>query len=228
MKCENCARTLQPDWLFCSLCGTSAHQGVSPKLPNLTDEESATTFSKQMDPSAEKLPFTASGSYGSAVRAQVFEVVVRQAMAGAPWHAICAGPMQINQITPHEIEEEVRRRRGGGGNEPPSASVPKKPLPTEGAAGIALALPLPSQQLTNVRALLVNLAENCESEATGTRTQLSNIVNQLDSLVIMIRSLEQTTSRAESEAQLQRGLEREIHRTRQEFKPKEDKRPRHS
>ncbi|MBI4532592.1 MAG: hypothetical protein HY711_01490 [Candidatus Melainabacteria bacterium] len=52
-----------------------------------------------------------SGSYGSGVRAQVFEVIVRQALAGAPWKEICAGPMQVNNITPEEVESEVKRRQ---------------------------------------------------------------------------------------------------------------------
>lgn len=52
-----------------------------------------------------------SGSYGSGVRAQVFEVIVRQALAGAPWREICAGPMQVNNISPDEVEVEVKRRQ---------------------------------------------------------------------------------------------------------------------
>jgi hypothetical protein len=51
------------------------------------------------------------GSYGSGVRAQVFEVIVRQALAGAPWREICAGPMQVNNISPDEVEAEVKRRQ---------------------------------------------------------------------------------------------------------------------
>lgn len=51
------------------------------------------------------------GSYGSGVRAQVFEVIVRQALAGAPWREICAGPMQVNNISPEEVETEVKRRQ---------------------------------------------------------------------------------------------------------------------
>jgi hypothetical protein len=50
------------------------------------------------------------GSYGCAVRDQVFEVIVRQALAGAPWREICQGPMKVNDITPEEVEAEVRRR----------------------------------------------------------------------------------------------------------------------
>jgi hypothetical protein len=51
------------------------------------------------------------GSYGSGVRAQVFEVIVRQALAGAPWREICAGPMQVNNISADEVEAEVKRRQ---------------------------------------------------------------------------------------------------------------------
>ncbi|HEY9777385.1 MAG TPA: hypothetical protein V6C81_26720 [Planktothrix sp.] len=56
-------------------------------------------------------PFLTGGSYGSGVRAQVFEVIVRQALAGAPWKEICAGPMSVNNITPEEVEAEVKRRQ---------------------------------------------------------------------------------------------------------------------
>jgi hypothetical protein len=45
------------------------------------------------------------------VRAQVFEVIVRQAMAGAPWQSICKGPMRVNNITEDEIKAEVERRK---------------------------------------------------------------------------------------------------------------------
>lgn len=51
------------------------------------------------------------GSYGMGVRQQVFEVIVRQALAGAPWREICAGPMQVNNISPDEVEAEVKRRQ---------------------------------------------------------------------------------------------------------------------
>jgi len=45
------------------------------------------------------------------VRAKIFEVIVRQALAGVPWREICAGPMQINGISPEEVEAEVKRRK---------------------------------------------------------------------------------------------------------------------
>jgi hypothetical protein len=81
------------------------------------------------------------GSYGSGVRSQVFEVVVRQAMAGAPWEYICEGPMQVNRITREEVIEEVRRRQGG--DDHPTAGVPRNPLPSAGSGTVSLTLPLP-------------------------------------------------------------------------------------
>ncbi len=62
-------------------------------------------------PPATTSAFSTVGSYGSGVRQQVFEVIVRQALAGAPWREICAGPMQVNNITPEEVEAEVKRRQ---------------------------------------------------------------------------------------------------------------------
>jgi hypothetical protein len=71
---------------------------------------------------AKETPPVGEGKYGAGVRAQVLEVVVRQAIAGAPWQEICRGPMQVNNITIEEVEEEVRRRGGGGGSGAASAS----------------------------------------------------------------------------------------------------------
>lgn len=51
--------------------------------------------------------------FGSGVRAQVFEVIVRQALAGAPWREICAGPMRVNNISEEEVQAEVDRRLRG-------------------------------------------------------------------------------------------------------------------
>jgi hypothetical protein len=52
----------------------------------------------------------ARAAYGEGVRKQVFEVIVRQAMAGAPWKEICAGPMKVNNIAVAEVQAEVARR----------------------------------------------------------------------------------------------------------------------
>ncbi len=57
-------------------------------------------------PSQSAAYVSATGSYGSGVRAQVFEVIVRQALAGAPWKEICAGPMQV--ITSHQMRWSLK------------------------------------------------------------------------------------------------------------------------
>lgn len=49
---------------------------------------------------------------GSRIREQVLEVIVRQALAGAPWREITAGPMSANRIDHCEVYKELIRRRG--------------------------------------------------------------------------------------------------------------------
>ncbi len=81
--------------------GFSTVQNVAaPRMP-MSD--------KQANQSASFV--SAVGSYGSGVRAQVFEVIVRQALAGTQWREICAVPMQSNNISPDEVEAEVKRRQ---------------------------------------------------------------------------------------------------------------------
>lgn len=82
--------------------------GAPPTGP--IPEPSNQAVPKPPQPSPGMAPLTGSGSYGSGVRAQVFEVIVRQALAGAPWREICAGPMSVNNISPDEVESEVKRR----------------------------------------------------------------------------------------------------------------------
>lgn len=94
MNCKTCRKALQPEWQFCPQCGQKS--------------EIAEPGSQQKEP-----------MYGTAVRQQVFEVIVRQAIAGAPWRLICKGPMMINKITEAEIEAEVARRNG---NQQPSGT----------------------------------------------------------------------------------------------------------
>lgn len=45
---------------------------------------------------------------------QVFEVVVRQAIAGENWKVICQGPMQVHGIESFTVEEEIANRKAGG------------------------------------------------------------------------------------------------------------------
>jgi len=104
--CKQCGELIKCAATLCRHCnfrkpGGEAGAGVpiQPKKP--TDRPNR----RMSMPSAGK------GAYGEGVRGQVFEVIVRQGMAGAPWKMICAGPMAVNNITADEVEAEIRRRQ---------------------------------------------------------------------------------------------------------------------
>jgi hypothetical protein len=83
MDCRDCSRLIQEDWSHCPYCGCRSE-----------------TADQKPEP----------GQYGTGVRKQVFEVIVRQALAGAAWKDLCAGPMRLNNISIEEVESEISRR----------------------------------------------------------------------------------------------------------------------
>jgi hypothetical protein len=116
MNCGACRKELDAEWKHCPECGC-----------NLTLDQPQVVLTKfdqwkqyfgppppageSFAPPANDSPAMTGSPYGPGVRAQVFEVIVRQAMAGAPWRDICRGPMVINNIQDQEVEAEVHRRR---------------------------------------------------------------------------------------------------------------------
>jgi hypothetical protein len=90
-NCVACDERIKIQAKLCRFCGASDVAIPRVKVP-------------------EQLP---SGVYGTSIKQQVFEVILRQAMAGAPWKEICKGPMKVNGIDPQEIEEELKRRQAG-------------------------------------------------------------------------------------------------------------------
>jgi hypothetical protein len=44
-------------------------------------------------------------------RQKVFELIIRQALSGAPWREIYSGIMQVNHISAGDVEAEVLRRQ---------------------------------------------------------------------------------------------------------------------
>ena len=138
MSCKNCKKQLEPDWFFCPGCGSAVHETsvMGDYLRNAEKiDDSPGQQKNQANTIADKIrnafahgPKTepVDGSkYGAVMRAQVLEVVVRQAIAGAPWQEICRGPMEVNSITIEEVEEEVQKRRGGGGGTASASKAPK-------------------------------------------------------------------------------------------------------
>ncbi|HEY9787363.1 MAG TPA: hypothetical protein V6D17_18380 [Candidatus Obscuribacterales bacterium] len=132
----------------CSLCGNTLTRGICAKCDGGLPAPAP-------GPGSPRLAPRGSGSYGSGVRSQVFEVIVRQALAGAPWKEICAGPMQVNNIRAEEVEEEVRRRRGE--DDHPLSGVPKRPHPTTGTGNIALPEPSPDEPPTGLNHIVKRL-----------------------------------------------------------------------
>lgn len=103
MQCISCGSQLESDWTHCPYCGNFKSLLQEP----VTDEHVNSIFEKMFD----RRMGSKEGAYGSGVRGQVFEVIVRQAMAGAPWRQICEGPMAVNKISVAEVLAEVDRRR---------------------------------------------------------------------------------------------------------------------
>jgi Ca-activated chloride channel family protein len=64
------------------------------------------------------------GSYGHGVQSQVFEVIVQQGVAGMDWRQTCVQIMQINNIDPDKVQEEVDKRVASQG------AAPKPKMPT--------------------------------------------------------------------------------------------------
>ncbi|PWT96961.1 MAG: hypothetical protein C5B53_08655 [Candidatus Melainabacteria bacterium] len=110
MNCQHCAKILQADWHFCPKCGRAVFSQKNTVLPFLSGDREE-MFDEIARQAVARSKFK-SGSYGSNVRSVVLEVIVRQALAGAPWREICAGPMRVNNITAEEVQAEVDRRSG--------------------------------------------------------------------------------------------------------------------
>lgn len=175
--------------------------------------------------SGAKLPASNGGGYGEGVRRQVFEVIARQAMVGAPWQEICAGPMMVNSITVEQVEEELRRRRGG--DQPPDAAVPQNPESPQGTGSVALSLPAPppsaSEELFSHRQFLLQLVN--EKDQNEIRATIEKAAAQLDNLIARVRLLEVEINSKHNELFLQSDLTRELNRTTQPLKPGEDPGP---
>lgn len=140
--------------------GDATKEADTAALENLSHDELQKVFEEDLGTKSEaapankpapaqqqSAPFSGGpGSYGSGVRSQVFEVVVRQAMAGADYRTICDGPMRVNNITPEEIETEVAHRRNRMGKPtptPPSTTPPKNSAQAASAKGDVAKLPPP-------------------------------------------------------------------------------------
>lgn len=196
-KCHHCQTELDAKWLFCALCGKAVDR---PALMQLSSEMISEVFAKMLKTDSE------SGSHARGVRSQVFEVIVRQALIGAPWRELCAGPMKVNGITKEEIEEELHRR-GGGDNQ--SAPVPRAPKPSNPGRSIDLTQPSASEQLSACNDAIHSLSQKSDLNLVEMQQKLSQVYDQFETLIMEIRRMEQGQQSINSDLQLQVDLERE-------------------
>ncbi len=106
--CKQCGELIKSIATLCRHCSfrkPSDDQGLGVPRPRKGPEDGSRSI-------ALPLPGHGKSPYGEGVRGQVFEVIVRQGMAGAPWREICAGPLHVNNISPDEVEAEIKRRQG--------------------------------------------------------------------------------------------------------------------
>ncbi len=234
MSCKNCKKQLEPDWFFCPGCGSPLHETsvMDEYLRNAQKIDDSPGQQKNQTNTVAGLfrnffangptqPLADDGSkYGAGVRAQVFEVIVRQALAGAPWQEICRGPMQVNNISIEEVEEEVQKRRGGGGGAASASKAPKDPSPLRGGATFSS----PSQQIKSIRLAINELATEDKADEAQVKEKLKLIGLELAALEGKVQKLEWSSMSSQAEAQLQGDLSRELER-RQQFKPGDDQGP---
>ncbi len=206
-ECFNCAKKLESDWNFCPGCGKQVQA-----VENSSKGSAA--------PGPPEFP---GSSYSKAgVRTQVFEVVVRQAMNGAPWREICAGPMAINNISEQQIEEEVRRRQG----DDPTAPVRRPPAPPpQGDGSIQTSRPLPTPDWQKLKSLLKDLAgtnnmELVELIKAEMAEQLAPLLKEIDERLLEAR-------RSEANANIESDMSRELNRTRVDLSQNQPPGPHH-
>jgi hypothetical protein len=181
MKCPVCGKAIQAPEQFCPGCGarlSTGNETAGRKTSNVD-------FGK------------VSGRYGNSIRQQVFEVIVRQALAGAPWREICSGPMAVNHIGPEEVEEEMRRRIGGiafsdGQLKGCESSNPQRkgwePELTE-RKDMSESVKLPAKHLQEIRRSLEELI-NSDDSLDSVKASLSTILKDILALGVSLAALE--------------------------------------
>ncbi|MBC7998755.1 MAG: hypothetical protein IAF58_12475 [Leptolyngbya sp.] len=210
MQCLQCKGKVESDWAFCPNCGKAQEQAWDGPSNIVQFEAKVNQFD--------------TSSYTSGVRAQVFEVIVRQAMAGAPWRAICEGPLLVNKIHPDEIQAEVERRKANLKNKNAHMDTPlKTQLPNVPRPKVVSNSPKPyisatpiqhmsaSQRIAKLRTDMISLSVKlCEQE--DLYTDCSEIILSIDKLYREISTFELKGQGSESEQILFEDLQRELER----------------
>lgn len=247
MNCTNCGSEINQQWNFCPDCGKRRAVFEEP----ITDEGVSFIFGKMFKErkAAQNAGAYGYSNYGSGVRQQVCEVIVRQAMAGAPWRQICAGPMQVNNITEKEILEEVERRQqqidsdsSGRQDEKRKSKTDSKKTQGSTKPGSKnsdlnnIAPPRPSStadwraysqkdstslKLDNLRERLSKIIHDLlqDGEADGT---LDSLLRELEAAIREVAKLESIIETIQREIDSRQSFDREQDRTSKPFLPNQN------
>lgn len=154
---------------------------LGPGERTAAEETPVPRASRNTEPGAEPRPpdplFDGIPRYGLEVRAQVFEVIVRQALAGAPWREICAGPMATNQISEESVEQEVERRLNLQAEELGNSELKKDPQQLTEAQ--VLGSLLQSQIDSFITPLLIRNFVDCQFDLNSVENAIENIYKRL-------------------------------------------------
>jgi hypothetical protein len=219
MLCAKCEQPIEKNWQFCPSCGHT--QTTSPE-PGKNAQDSTTRANGGANTGKGSKDISQDSPYGSGIRQQVFEVIVRQAIAGAPWRMICKGPMQTNNISEEEIEAEMARRgssdskaKNQNAKETEEASFAPPPQPKgetiQFAAGNSM-----SDRIKTVAAKLKAVNELGAKRQQEFDMYVRSLLLELDKLLKEAQNYEQ--SQSNSNEQLERDLEREAGRIKNEPK----------
>ncbi|HEY9776531.1 MAG TPA: hypothetical protein V6C81_22405 [Planktothrix sp.] len=146
MKCNRCFNDLSDGDVICSTCGRFIDNVSRVPLQGMKN-----------------------------LRAQVVDVVVRQAMINPQWRELCDLAMQVNRITISEVRTEIRRR--GGEMHAPTAALKPKTAP-QARATTPNGTPA-CDRLYQMRNTL-ETANKSNAEVSSLRNELSKIATDLD------------------------------------------------
>ncbi|MBX9948382.1 MAG: zinc ribbon domain-containing protein [Candidatus Obscuribacterales bacterium] len=236
MECTICGSKLEPTWTHCPHCGkyksllkafsAADIDSIFEKMLNKV-QHSVEQAKRPKQPKQPKQPrqIVVTADYTSGVRSQVFEVIVRQALAGAPWRELCAGPMVVNNIAEDEILAEVERRRKALKSR--AAAVETK-TETSGKKGQSVAPAKPSLdpepmslQSARIQKLVVKLEDFLEKALVEEQQKEDSkkMLLELEDIMRSVVRLETLVNTIQAEIAVNTDLERESRRNIKPFPP---------
>lgn len=227
MECSICGSKLEPKWTHCPHCGKyrSLLKSFSAADIDSIFEKMLNKAEHSVEQSQQPKQKVVTGAYTEGVRQQVFEVIVRQAMAGAPWRKICAGAMATNNVDEAEVLAEVERRRKA--LKPRAAGVETK-AETAGSAGQSGASaksfldPEPlSSPSARMQKLVLKLEDFLEKalEEDQQKEDSKKMLLELEDIMRSVVRLETLVNTIQAEIAVNSDLERESRRNIKPFPP---------